>query len=154
MDDAIGRDLEHHVGQGVQRRLDARAQGLYFFEGFLDRRVDQGAVQKAVGDEFVNVAQQVVEVGHLPVEREEHFAQHHDAGGQCQQEQARGAFAQRAAQEQAGGKPVQRDQEILEGNLEGRQAGGGIEGGRQPVQTKKNQPVAQTDASQRAQQQQ
>lgn len=133
--------LQQGVGQGVQRGLQlplrVAQQGVRPLHGFHKNR----AVQKGVGQHFVKVAREVVDVGDAGVTGKEKLALRHDARRRKQAAGVEAALAAHVPQQPGCGGKVQRHQRVFESDLEGGQPAARHKGKGQQVRRQKEQPV-------------
>ena len=134
-------EFEQRVGQGIQRGLQlplrVAQQGVRPLHGFHKNR----AVQKGVGQHFVKVAREVVDVGDAGVAGKEKLALRHDARRRKQAAGVEAALAAHVPQQPGCGGKVQRHQRVFESDLEGGQPAARHKGDGQQVRRQKEQPV-------------
>lgn len=125
--------LEQQVGQRVQRGPLPGLGGAQVQVRDLHRFHEQAAVQEAIGQDLVEVAGDVVHIGHVGVEREEDLA--HGHGERCQRQVRQTELARMAqVHEKAHARQhVRGCQRVFETDLEGREPCLGREGAGQPL---------------------
>ena len=99
------------------------------------------AVQESVGQHFVEVAREVVDVGDAGVTGKEKLALRHDARRRKQAAGVEAALAAHVPQQPGCGGKVQRHQRVFESDLEGSQPAARHKGDGQQVRRQKEQPV-------------
>ncbi len=111
-------EFEQQVGQGVNRGRQLAARFGQFVVWALHVLDEERAIKTGIGDDLEYVAEQVVDVAHVGIEREHEFAHRHD---RRRGEKPAGVIAARrrqAAPEHRGGGQVEHDQGVFEADLE------------------------------------
>ena len=142
--------FEQQVGQGFQRGALARFGLLQPQIGLAHGFDEQPAVQETVGDDLVQVPRQVVDIGHIGVQREEVLANPQDERRQRQVDAP--GLARALGHEAQPRHEVGQHQRIFQLDLEGRQPAAGHEGARNDLWMDQQQVVHSPDDAAHGQQ--